>query len=213
MIGNAVVANGDGARLEKYAEVDFTPFDPVTKRTEATVDGPDGRMEVCKGATTVVLEMCADKDKVREQVMSANDALAKRGFRSLGVAVKREGGRFGGGGGWQFMGVLSLFDPPRHDTADTLANAREQGIVVKMVTGDQQAIAIETSKSIALGVDHEKGLEPKILDMARFQQAEDEAPAVAARLCEDVDGFAGVYVRPPSLSPLSALSLSRILGI
>merc|ERR1719238_1217540 len=164
--------------LEKYAEVDFTPFDPVTKRTEATVDGPDGRMEVCKGATTVVLEMCADKDKVRDAVMSANDALAKRGFRSLGVAVKREGGRFGGGGGWQFMGVLSLFDLPRHDTAETLANARAQGIVVKMVTGDQQAIAIETSKSIALGVDHDKGLDPKILDMARSQRAEDEAPAV-----------------------------------
>ena len=42
VITNAVKANGDGPRLEKYTEVDFTPFDPVTKRTEATLEGPRG---------------------------------------------------------------------------------------------------------------------------------------------------------------------------
>ena len=148
------------AASRRYRETDFTPFDPVTKRTEAIVVGPQGEMVVTKGATKVVLELCADKERVREAVMSANDGLASRGFRSLGVAVKynskQAGGGAGlgsallgsGGDGWQFMGVLSLFDPPREDTAETLSAARSKGISVKMVTGDQTAIAIETSRSI-----------------------------------------------------------------
>ena len=108
--------------LQLDEELDFLPFDPVSKRTEATVRAPDGvEMTVTKGATQVVLRMCADKDAVGARVMAANDDLAGRGFRSLGVAVKR------GSGEWVFAGVLSLFDPPRPDTAETLRRARATG--------------------------------------------------------------------------------------
>lgn len=39
------------------------------------------------------------------------------------------------GGPWQFVGLLSLFDPPRHDSAETIRRALHLGVNVKMITG------------------------------------------------------------------------------
>ncbi|KAH8048058.1 hypothetical protein JL720_15920 [Aureococcus anophagefferens] len=77
-------------------------FDPVLidpdvdaneLRTEARVAGADGR-DAPRRATKVVLDLCSDKHAVGDAVMKANDGLASRGFRSLGVAVarRRDGG-------------------------------------------------------------------------------------------------------------------------
>ena len=182
----ASVADADRSRLDDFEELEFTPFDPVLKRTEARVMGPDGReMRVTKGATKVVLDLCADKHAVGASVMKANDSLASRGFRSLGVAVARGGAT----ASWKFAGVLSLFDPPRVDTKETLERARAMGITVKMVTGDQTAIAVETSKAISLSSKPQ----PLILDMKEFSAADNKSAAAATALCERVDGFAEVY--------------------
>ncbi|KAH8060667.1 hypothetical protein JL722_4780 [Aureococcus anophagefferens] len=140
----ASVAERDRPRLDAHEELDFTPFDPVLKRTEATVRARR-RPARDQGATKVVLDLCADKAAVEADVLRANQDLADRGFRSIGVAVAR-----GAKGAFKFAGVISLFDPPRVDTKETLERARGMGIAVKMVTGDQTAIAVETSKSIAL---------------------------------------------------------------
>ena len=146
----------------------------------ARLAGPNGKeVRIAKGATKVILDMCRDKDKVRAQVLRANQDLADRGFRSIGVC--RDVGK-----GYVFAGVLALFDPPRHDTRDTLEKARAMGVRVKMVTGDQTAIARrDVSKAIALA---EK---PVILDMKEFQKAEAQSEAAAANMCERVDGLRG----------------------
>jgi len=178
------VADADRARLDDYEELDFTPFDPVLKRTEARLRGPDGEVRITKGATGVVLDLCSDKAEVEAKVLRANQDLADRGFRSIGVAVAR-----GAKGAWTFAGVISLFDPPRVDTKETLERARAMGITVKMVTGDQQAIAIETSRAISLSAAET----PDIADMRTFARADKASVAEATALCEKVDGFAGVY--------------------
>ena len=74
------------------------------------------------------------------------DGLAQKGQRTLGVARTR-----GEDGPWQFMGILPLFDPPREDSAETIAQAQAHGIQVKMVTGDNQAIAREIAGKLGLG--------------------------------------------------------------
>lgn len=70
---------------------------------------------------------------------------SRRGFRSLGVVVKE------GDGEWNLLGMLPMFDPPREDTAQTIAEAQVLGLQVKMLTGSAIAIAKETSKMLALG--------------------------------------------------------------
>ncbi len=106
--------------MKGYQVVHFQPFDPVHKRTEATVKGPDGnQFAVAKGAPQVILGMSTNADDVKPAVEKAVNEFASRGFRSLGVARADEEGK------WQFVGVLPLFDPPRDQAKATIACPRD----------------------------------------------------------------------------------------
>jgi len=166
--------------LKGYEAVHFQPFDPVHKRTEATIKGPDGQeFKVTKGAPQVILALSANKGQVKPAVEKAVDEFAARGFRSLGVA------RSDAQGPWQFLGVLPLFDPPREEAGATIATAGQMGVNVKMVTGDQLAIAQETAKKLGMGTD--------ILDASGFGDAKHHETAELAESIEKADGFAQVF--------------------
>jgi H+-transporting ATPase len=166
--------------LTGYQEVHFQPFDPVHKRTEATVKGTDGtEFKVTKGAPQVILELSANAGQVKSVVDKAIAGFAKRGFRSLGVA------RTDAQGQWQFLGVLPLFDPPREDSKATIATAHQMGVNVKMVTGDQLAIARETAGQLGLGAN--------ILDAGGFGDTGHLEAAQLPESIEKADGFAQVF--------------------
>src|SRR5579863_1236344 len=115
--------------LKGYKVTHFQPFDPVQKRTEATVKGADGKeFKVTKGAPQVIPALSANAAQVKPAVDKAVNEFAARGFRSLGVAQAE------GDGKWHFQGVLPLFDPPRDDAKSTIATAEHMGVKVKMVT-------------------------------------------------------------------------------
>ena len=104
--------------------------------------------KVTKGAPQVILALSANAREVTLAVDKAVNEFAARGFRSLGVA------RADGDGHWQFLDVLPLFDPPREDAdANYPATARKMGVTVKMVTGDQLAIAQETAKKLGMSTN------------------------------------------------------------
>ncbi len=166
--------------LKDYQVVHFQPFDPVHKRTEATVKAADGKtFKVTKGAPQVILELSANAGQVKPAVEKAVNEFAARGFRSLGVA------RAEGEGQWQFLGVLPLFDPPREEAKATIATARQMGVKVKMVTGDQMAIARETAGKLGLGTN--------ILDASGFGDTKHHETAQLAESIEKADGFAQVF--------------------
>jgi len=170
----------DGAALKTFKVIHFQPFDPVHKRTEATVKGADGKQfQVAKGAPQVILEMSADAAKVKQAVDKAVDEFAARGFRSLGVA------RADADGMWQFQGVLPLFDPPRDDAKATIATAIKMGVEVKMVTGDALAIAKETAKKLGMGEN--------ILDASILGDEKHHETAAETTDIERADGFAQVF--------------------
>jgi H+-transporting ATPase len=166
--------------LQGYQVTHFQPFDPVRKRTEATVKGSDQKeFKVSKGAPQVILALAADSAQVKPAVDKAVNNFAARGFRSLGVARAGEDGK------WQFLGVLPLFDPPREDAKETIATALKMGVKIKMVTGDALAIAQETAKKLDMGAN--------ILDAASLGDSKkQEAPEVSESI-EKADGFAQVF--------------------
>ena len=182
-IDMAVIAGvKDKSTLAGFTVTHFQPFDPVHKRTEATLKGADGKtVKVTKGAPQVILALAQNAKTVQASVEDAVNAFAKRGFRSLGVA------RTGGDGEWQFLGVIPLFDPPRTDSKSTIAAAEQMGVDVKMVTGDQQAIAAETASQLGMGTH--------ILDAAVIGETGKggTVSAEAAKLIESADGFAQVF--------------------
>ncbi len=170
----------DDRALQRFQVVHFQPFDPVHKRTEATVKAPDGTtFKVSKGAPQVILALAAPSDQVKASVDTAVNDFAARGFRSLGVA------RAEGDGDWQFLGVLPLFDPPRDDAKATIATARQMGVTVKMVTGDALAIAKETAETVGLGTD--------VVDAAGLGDVDHAETAAVAASIENADGFAQVF--------------------
>ena len=160
----------DRSELDKYQIVHFQPFDPVHKRTEAVVRGPEkAEFRVSKGAVQVILELAADANQIRSAVEAAVKGFAARGFRSLGVARTDEKNE------WQFLGVLPLFDPPREDSIATIAMASQMGVKVKMVTGDQIAIAKEMARQLGLGqniLDAAVLAESKHYDAGRASQSD-----------------------------------------
>ena len=166
--------------LKGYKVTHFQPFDPVHKRTEATVTGTDGKgFKATKGAPQVILALSANAGEVKPAVDKAVNEFAARGFRSLGVA------RADGVSKWQFLGVLPLFDPPRVDAKATIATARQMGVKVKMVTGDALAIAQETAKKLGMGTN--------IFDASGFGDTKHQETAQLAQSIENADGFAQVF--------------------
>jgi H+-transporting ATPase len=159
----------------------FVPFDPVRKRTEATVRNNAGEtFKVTKGAPQVVMEL-AGLDR-QSRARKAVDESAAKGWRTLGVARTLEDGA------WQYLGLLPLLDPPREDAAETIAQAGAHGIVVKMVTGDNLAIARETSGHLGMGRDIKAAD-----DLLAEEQPQAAANADLGARVEAADGFAQVF--------------------
>ena len=136
--------------LMNFQVVEFTPFDPVSKKVIAIVQSLRGEKIVCvKGAPPSIMRMVLEADPLPEEtIRQYNEKVAdfaSRGFRSLGVARKRAGDR------WQLLGIMPCSDPPRHDTAKTIREAIDLGLKIKMLTGDTVGIAKETSRQLGLG--------------------------------------------------------------
>jgi H+-transporting ATPase len=181
-IDNAIIAEAKTVEavttnLNRYKAAQFKPFDPVSKRTEATVEDADGNsFKVSKGAPQVILSLAADKDKIADKIDEAVDAFAAKGNRALGVAKTDKEGK------WQYIGLIALYDPPREDSAETIKTAQSMGEHVKMVTGDHIAIAKEIAQEVNLGTDI-------ALPSSFLNKPEKEAQ----RVVEKADGFAEVF--------------------
>lgn len=138
--------------LSKYKVLQFHPFDPVSKKVQAVVESPQGERIICvKGAPLFVLKTVEEDHPIPEHIDQAYKncvaEFATRGFRSLGVARKR------GEGAWEILGIMPCSDPPRHDTARTINEAKRLGLSIKMLTGDAVGIARETSRQLGLGTN------------------------------------------------------------
>jgi len=173
----------DRTVLTRYRQTRFVPFDPVGKRTEAAVQDQNGAaFKVSKGAPQVILRLAGVAGADAQRAQQIIDQCAARGYRTLGVA------RGDASGAWRFLGILPLFDPPREDSKDTIAKAEEHGIDVKMVTGDNVAIAREIAGQLGLGRKIEPASE-LFTDDEREEHLSDAAVEKIAR----ADGFAEVF--------------------
>jgi H+-transporting ATPase len=170
----------DDSELKTYQVLHFQPFDPVHKRTEATIKDKQGNtFMVSKGAPQVILALDADASHIQDQVNAAVNDFASRGFRSLGVASADTENK------WHFLGVIPLSDPLRDDSRVTVDTAREMGVKVKMLTGDQIAIAREIGRQLDLGFN--------ILDASTLEESKQHELGQVADAIEKADGFAQVF--------------------
>ncbi|XP_057956724.1 plasma membrane ATPase 4 [Malania oleifera] len=172
-------------------EIHFLPFNPVDKRTALTYIDSDGNWHrASKGAPEQIIALCNCKEDVKRKVHAVIDKFAERGLRSLAVARQEvpEKSKESPGAPWQLVGLLPLFDPPRHDSADTIRRALNLGVNVKMITGDQLAIGKETGRRLGMGTN----MYPSSSLLGQDKDASIAALPVD-ELIEKADGFAGVF--------------------
>ncbi|KAL0425767.1 UNVERIFIED_CONTAM: Plasma membrane ATPase 1 [Sesamum radiatum] len=189
----------------------------VDKETVVLMAARASRLENQDAIDTAIVSMLADpkeilnlahnRSEIERRVHSIIDKFAERGLRSLAVARQEvpAGTKDSPGGPWEFVGLLPLFDPPRHDSAKQLAepwilslNDAIFSITLMAVTlyqpafrtksGDQLAIAKETGRRLGMGTN----MYPA---SSLLGDGKDEANAALPvdELIEKADGFAGVF--------------------
>ncbi len=170
------------ALFKSYHQSGYVPFDPVHKRTEATIVDAQGKtFQVTKGAPQVIMQISGLTDEESQRAQQVVNVFAEEGYRALGVARKEQDAEQ-----WQFLGILSLFDPPREDSAETIASAQAYGVDMKMLTGDNQAIAKQISGKLGLGTNI---LPASALSLDKDGHRDD----VDGERVEKADGFAEVF--------------------
>jgi H+-transporting ATPase len=171
-------AKATSVNLSSYKRVSFIPFEPSTKRSEAVVTADGKRFKVIKGAPQTVLSLCKGLDQATIARANKNvEELSLKGYRTLGVARSVDDTD-----NLQFVGLLSLADPPRPDSKDMVEKAKELGVKPVMLTGDNIAIAREIARQVSIG--------DRIIRMEEFRKM---GEAEQAKVIEETDGFAEIY--------------------
>ncbi len=133
-----------GVNWRAYSQKSFTSFDPVRKRTEALIEHDGDSFLAVKGAAQVLMEMADLSDNAAHDLGTTVDLLASKGYRTLAVGRKK------GDAPLELIGLIPLYDPPRDDSKAVIAEMINYGVQVKMVTGDNLAIAKEIGRLLDL---------------------------------------------------------------
>jgi len=130
--------------LSEFSQKHFKPFDPVGKRTEAEIQSKDQHFTAVKGAAQILINMASLSDDQSSAINLLVDQLAFRGYRTIAVGKKLVNETL------EIIGLIPLYDPPRSDSRQVIADMQNCGVRVKMVTGDHIAIAKEVGKLLGL---------------------------------------------------------------
>lgn len=181
-----LITTGEKHEAMGYKVKSFRPFDPVEKMSRASIldNTTQSTFKVAKGAPQVIIGLCQKKEDMR-RAESVVEEFAQRGLRALGVARTKPRSLIDDDGEeeWELVGIFSLIDPPRQDSADTIRDCADYGISVKMITGDQTIIAKEVAQRLHMGQN--------ILDANCLVDPSKSDDQVAQQALE-VDGFARV---------------------
>ena len=162
----------------KATSVSFAPFDAINRRTEAVLEQNGQRFRVMKGAVRTVAEACGLQPQAIEALEARISASAAKGYRTLAVARGPETGP------GALVGLVSLYDPPRPDAKELIADLRDLGVAVKMLTGDALLVAREIGQGVGL---------TNIRRVADLKATSALADNKAKDLLAGADGFAEVY--------------------
>ncbi len=167
--------------LANVHKLDEIPYDFLRKRLSVLVEQDGTHNMITKGALTNVLDVCttvelpdgtvSDIAGVRDQIQHHFVAFSDQGFRVLGIACRTVAvNRISRAdeAGMTFLGFLSFFDPPKSNIVETLCELQRLGIQLKIITGDNRAVAAHVSQQVGI-------MEPGILTGADLHRISDEA--------------------------------------
>jgi H+-transporting ATPase len=193
----------DRGILKNYQKTSYLPFDPVSKRTEATVkDGSGREFKVTKGMPPVIFTLAKlSPDETAKALKIVSDYAAK-GYRTLAAASTDPTGA------WVLQGILPMYDPPRPDSKETIARAESYGVTVKMVTGDDVAIGKTICQDLGLGCNIVAAS-----DIFTGEVGKGDIPLELAQRVDVAQGFGRVFPEHKWAIVKSAQELGQIVGM
>jgi len=155
-------ARASPCKSDGWVQDRLVGFTPVVKRTLAYCTTKDGeKVLIAKGILSKIIDTSnggeddaevqwkvKEPQEVCDVIADADFELSKAGYKTIAIAVSKDGGKT-----MSLVGVLPMLDPPREDTKKTIEFLHKANVSVKMITGDHRNIAIETGRLIDLGTD------------------------------------------------------------
>ncbi len=184
--------------ITEYIQQSFKPFDPSTRRTEATILHNNDMIRVTKGALDVIASLCNMNEQDITSLNTKIETLARTGYRILAVAYNK-------GDGWKMAGIVGLRDPPRPDSPALIKELKELGVQVKMLTGDALLIAKQIAKDVGIG--------ERIIKVADIKGIAQQDMLKAAKLAEESDGFAETYPEDKYIIVKALQSAGHVVGM
>jgi len=158
--------------------VSFSPFDAKNRRTEAVVLQEGQKFRMMKGAVETLAQACGlHPDAIKPLEVRVSES-ASKGYRTLAVARGAETGVL------TLVGLVTLYDPPRPDAKQLIAELRGLGVAVKMLTGDALPVASEIAHGVGLA---------NIQRVTALKSAGPQPGNNGVDLLAGADGFAEVY--------------------
>jgi H+-transporting ATPase len=157
--------------------VAFVPFDPATRRTQATVEENGRRFLVLKGAVDTIADLASRSGGAEDLLRDRAALLEGKGYRVIAVAKAEEEDNV------ELVGIAAFHDEPRPDSAELISELEELGISVKMLTGDALSVAREIAGEV--------GLKGRIIKVS-----EERDPGEDEQFPQEIDeaaGFAQIY--------------------
>ncbi len=192
------------ARQEKlldasYVQISFSPFDPMTRKTEAVVRKSNAEFRVIKGAVNTITQMSEFDEHAMNSYETRMQELAAKGYRTLAVAKTDDENKI------RLVGLTALYDTPRSDSAKLIQELRTLGVSVKMLTGDALPIAREVAEEVQIGNN--------LLKASDLKDIIKEDPVRAVQLAEKSDGFAEVFPEDKYTIVKSLQAARHIVGM
>ena len=155
----------DGCKLDATGveKLDEVPYDFIRKRLSIRVAMDGQKLLITKGALANVLEVCTNAELANGDLVSLESqresidrqfaAMSNEGLRVLGLAIRTDDVAHitkSDECEMTFLGFLAFSDPPKADARETLEQLRQLGVGLKIITGDNRAVAATVSRSVGI---------------------------------------------------------------
>jgi Mg2+-importing ATPase len=149
--------------ISAYHKLDEVPYDFIRKKLTILVSAKEGNLAITKGTLPNLFSICSqvetaggivDLTGIRDKVQTQFDNFNWQGFRVLGIAyrqyqtgstITKEDEK-----DFIFLGFIVLEDPVKEGVADTIIKLKQQGIALKVISGDNRLVTAHIGEQVGL---------------------------------------------------------------
>ena len=183
--------------IKSFKIIEFKPFDPNYRRTEAIVEKKNEKLYIVKGALNEIFNLISDSNEKIQLFKQKVKLKNLKDSKLVAVAIGSNMDKL------RLVGIAKIYDEIRTDTPKFVSELKELGISLKMLTGDGLAIAQDVAKSINLGNNIET--------MTNLKEFIDKDGS--KEILENMDGFAEIYPSDKYLIVKRFQELGYVVGM